>query len=125
MFGFILIETIADNQLFSFHLQKSKKKPADGRFDSSLKNGFMTDGLWKHVRHPNFAAEQAIWVSLYFFGIAASGEWLNWTISGSVLLILLFLGSSDFTENISKSKYPAYEEYKKQIPRFLPIRLKK
>jgi len=125
MFGFILIETIADNQLFSFHLQKSKKKPADGRFDSSLKNGFMTDGLWKHVRHPNFAAEQAIWVSFYFFGIAASGTWLNWTIGGPVLLILLFLGSSDFTESISKSKYPAYEEYKKHIPRFLPIKLKK
>lgn len=124
MFGFILIETIADNQLYNFHQQKKKQIPADERFSQSLVKGFMVDGFWKHVRHPNFAAEQAIWVSFYFFSISASGQWLNWTISGSILLILLFVGSSEFTENISKSKYSGYEEYIKQIPRFIPLRIK-
>ena len=124
MFAFIMIETLADNQLFSFHLQKKQKVPHDGRFPDSLKNGFMTEGLWKYVRHPNFAAEQSIWVSFYFFGVAASGQWINWTISGPVLLILLFLGSSEFTESISKKKYPAYQQYKSKLPRFIPIRLR-
>lgn len=121
MLTFIIIETIADNQLFSFHLQKRQNKSQDGRFTNSLRNGFMTDGLWKYVRHPNFAAEQSIWVSFYFFGVAASGEWFNWSISGAILLILLFLGSSDFTESISISKYPAYKAYKKKLPRFIPL----
>lgn len=121
---FILIETIADNQLFAFHLQKQNKTPRDGRFDNSLKNGFMIDGLWKHVRHPNFAAEQLIWVSFYFFSVTASGEWFNWTLSGAVLLILLFVGSSQFTETISKNKYPAYEGYQENVPKFIPITLK-
>ena len=124
MFMFILIETIADNQLFDFHLQKQKKMAHDGRFNSSLEKGFMIDGLWKYVRHPNFAAEQSIWVSFYFFSVAASGEWINWTLSGPVLLILLFIGSSQFTENISKQKYPAYEDYQENVPKFIPITLK-
>lgn len=124
MFMFILIETIADNQLFDFHLQKQKKIAYDGRFNSSLEKGFMIDGLWKYVRHPNFAAEQSIWVSFYFFSVAASGEWINWTLSGPVLLILLFVGSSQFTENISKQKYPAYEDYQENVPKFIPITLK-
>lgn len=124
MFMFILIETIADNQLFDFHLQKQKKMAHDGRFSSSLEKGFMIDGLWKYVRHPNFAAEQSIWVSFYFFSVAASGEWINWTLSGPVLLILLFVGSSQFTENISKQKYPAYENYQENVPKFIPITLK-
>lgn len=117
---FILIETIADNQLFDFHLQKQNKIPRDGRFESSLKNGFMIDGLWKYVRHPNFAAEQMIWVSFYFFSVVASGEWINWTLSGAVLLVLLFVGSSQFTESISKKKYPDYEKYQKNVPKFIP-----
>ena len=121
---FILIETIADNQLFAFHLQKQNKAPRDGRFENSLKNGFMIDGLWKHVRHPNFAAEQLIWVSFYFFSVTASGEWINWTLSGAVLLVLLFVGSSQFTEAISKNKYPAYEGYQKNVPKFIPVTLK-
>lgn len=121
---FITIETVADNQLFSFHLQKRKLKNNNGKFNSSLNKGFMTDGLWKYVRHPNFAAEQAIWVSFYFFGVGASGQWFNWTILGPVLLILLFAGSSEFTESISSSKYPEYIDYRKSTPRFLPIPLR-
>ena len=124
MLLFVLIETIADNQLFDFHLQKQKKVPVDNRFTKSLEKGFMVDGLWKYVRHPNFAAEQSIWVSFYFFGVAATGQWINWTIAGPALLILLFVGSSNFTENISRKKYSAYEEYKQTTPKFIPGILK-
>lgn len=124
MLLFILIETIADNQLYNFHLQKQNKIPHDNKFSNSLKKGFMMDGLWKHVRHPNFTAEQSIWVSFYFFGVAASGQWFNWTLTGPVLLILLFAGSSSFTESISKRKYPFYENYILKVPKFIPLRLK-
>ena len=124
MFLFIMIETIADNQLYNFHLQKQNKISRTDKFANSLNNGFMIDGMWKYVRHPNFAAEQSVWVSFYFFGVAASGQWLNWTLSGPVLLILLFIGSSDFTESISKQKYPQYQNYQKIIPKFIPVNLK-
>lgn len=117
---FLVTETIADNQLFAFQQQKQMKAPVTGEFDKSLEKGFMIDGLWKYVRHPNFISEQLIWVSFYLFAVAASGEWLNWTIIGAVLLILLFMGSSGFTEGISQKKYPEYVQYKKNVPRFIP-----
>lgn len=121
MFLFILIESVADNQLYEFHQQKRHKIPVNGKFDNSLSKGFMIDGLWKYVRHPNFISEQFIWISFYFFGVAASGAWINWTISGPVLLVLLFMGSSGFTESISMKKYPEYQSYKQDVPRYIPL----
>ena len=39
----------------------------------------------------------------------------------SVLLIILFKGSSDFSEEITESKYPEYKAYKERTPRFIPF----
>jgi steroid 5-alpha reductase family enzyme len=119
MLLFLAVETVADNQLFRFQKMKKQRTGSDGLYITSLKNGFMSEGLWRYVRHPNFAAEQAIWISFYLFSAAASGQLLNWTLAGSFLLVLLFLGSSEMTERISSSKYPAYAGYKKEVPRFL------
>ena len=116
---FLVIETIADNQLFSFHKLK-KQGSKGGLYKLSLERGFMSEGLWKYSRHPNFISEQAIWICFYVFSIAASGEFLSWTLSGSVLLVLLFAGSTMMTENISRSKYPEYDNYRKEVPRFIP-----
>ena len=121
MFFFILMETIADNQLHVFQIQKRHVILPTGKYNKSLKVGFLSEGLWKLMRHPNFTAEQAIWVSFYFFGVAATGQWINWTLSGSLLLILLFMGSSEFTESISMQKYPDYMNYKHRVPKFIPL----
>lgn len=121
---FIVTETIADNQLYNFQQQKQKKEPETGEFTNSLAKGFMIDGFWKYVRHPNFISEQLIWVSFYFFGVAASGIWINWTMAGPILLILLFMGSTAFTESISLKKYPEYSAYKQSVPKYIPINLK-
>jgi steroid 5-alpha reductase family enzyme len=120
MLLFIVIETISDNQLFRFHKIKKGVITADGIYTESLKKGFMTEGLFRFVRHPNFASEQAIWISFYFFGVAASGRWINLTIAGPLLLVLLFTGSSELTEKISSKKYPEYAAYKKAVPKFIP-----
>jgi len=120
MLIFIIIEGVADTQLFRFHQQKRKAVADDGRFTESLKKGFMTDGLWRFVRHPNFASEQCIWISFYFFGVAASGKWINFTAAGAVLLVLLFVGSTILTEKISSSKYPDYQKYQEDVPKFIP-----
>ncbi len=117
---FIFIEGTSDNQQFRFHKLKRQAPGSDGLYSKSLKNGFLSEGLWQYVRHPNFVSEQAIWISFYLFSVAASGKWLNWTLAGSVLLVLLFIGSSEMTERISSSKYPAYADYKKKVPKFLP-----
>ena len=120
MLLFIVTETIADNQQFRFQQLKRNFEGSEGQYSESLKSGFLSLGLWRFVRHPNYTSEQAIWISFYLFGVAASGRWINWTIAGPLLLVLLFRGSTSFTENISSKKYPGYAVYKKNVPLLLP-----
>jgi steroid 5-alpha reductase family enzyme len=120
MLLFIFIEMVADYQQFRFQTLKRQKHEKEGLFSISLKKGFISEGLWRFARHPNYASEQAIWISFYLFGVAASGKWINWTISGPLLLVLLFLGSTKLTELISADKYPGYAGYQKKVPKFIP-----
>lgn len=118
MLGFIVLETIADQQQWNFQQEKYRRIKAGEPLDGDYAQGFCASGLWARVRHPNYASEQAIWLSFYLFGVAATGHWLNWSLAGAILLMLLFLGSSDFSETISAGKYPGYAEYQQKVPRF-------
>lgn len=123
--GFICYETIADEQQWKFQTEKWKminsgKKLAD--LPEPYCKGFNTTGLWSVSRHPNYLAEQGIWISFYIFSIAAGAGIANWSGVGAVLLVLLFQGSAWLGEMISSSKYPAYAEYKKKVCKFLPIK---
>jgi steroid 5-alpha reductase family enzyme len=120
MLLFIVIETVADNQQFRFRKLKRHTEAKEELLTGVLKKGFITDGLWQFVRHPNFVSEQAIWISFYLFSVAASGKWINWTLAGSLLLVLLFMGSTALTERISSEKYPDYAAYQKEVPKFFP-----
>jgi steroid 5-alpha reductase family enzyme len=120
MLTFIITESIADNQLFKFHQEKKNPGKEENKYKESLKKGFLTEGLWRYARHPNFTSEQAIWICFYFFGVAASGQWINITLAGPVLLVLIFIGSSQLTESISSKKYPGYTVYQKEVPKFIP-----
>ena len=85
-----------------------------------MDRGFNTSGLWRFSRHPNFAAEQTIWVILYIWGCYRSGTYLNWTVCGMVSYLLVFQGSTPITEFISEGKYPEYKFYQQRVGRFLP-----
>jgi steroid 5-alpha reductase family enzyme len=117
---FITIESVADNQQFRFQKLKRQKENSAGLFIKSLKSGFLSEGLWRYVRHPNYASEQAIWLCFYLYSVTASGRLFNLTLAGPILLILLFLGSTKLTESISNGKYPDYHIYIKEVPKFIP-----
>ena len=116
----VVIEFIADKQQYVFQTEKHRRMNA-GEPLGDYEKGFIDTGLWGIVRHPNYAMEQAIWVIFYFFSVIATHEWINWSIVGSALLIILFKGSSDFSEEISAGKYPAYKDYQSRVPRFIPF----
>ena len=80
----------------------------------------MTSGLFKYSRHPNFFFEQAQWWVLFLLGASASGSLAQWTVVGPVLLTLLFVGSTSFTEKISLSKYPEYAQYQRETSAIVP-----
>ena len=56
----------------------------------------------------------------YGFAVAATGVWLHWTVAGAVLLTLLFIGSTVFTESISRSRYPDYDDYRRRTSMLIP-----
>jgi steroid 5-alpha reductase family enzyme len=124
MMVFIVAEGTADNQLFKFQQEKQTGKMG-AQYGESLKKGFLTEGLWKFSRHPNFASEQGVWICFYFFGVAASGKWINSTLLGPALLVLIFMGSTKLTESISAGKYPDYKEYQESVPKFIPLIFKR
>lgn len=117
---FLVLESIADEQQYKFQREKYRRIAANETLTEPYSNGYISSGLWRFVRHPNYAGEQAIWISFYLFSVAATGQWINWSMTGCILLILLFIGSSNFSEEISAKKYPDYKQYQKRVPRFLP-----
>lgn len=123
MLGFIIYETIADEQQWAFQTTKWKmikegKKLED--LPAPYNKGFNTTGLWGVSRHPNYFAEQAVWCCLYLFTVAGGIGIVNWSMIGAILLIVLFLSSSAFAEEISASKYPEYARYCQTVSRFFP-----
>ena len=123
MFGFILWETIADEQQWAFQTAKWKMIKEGRKLEelpAPYNKGFNTVGLWNRSRHPNYFAEQSIWACFYLFSIGAGMGILNWSVIGALLLVVLFQGSSSLAEEISGGKYPEYEKYCASVPRFFP-----
>ncbi len=111
--GLLVGETIADQQQWNFHAAKRAGGP-------DFRPRFLQTGLWRFSRHPNFFFEQAQWWALFFFGAVAAGSVFQWTVLGAVLLTTLFIGSTIFTESITKSKYPEYADYQATTSPIIP-----
>lgn len=109
-------ETVADQQQWNFQAWKKAELGA-GRTPNPR---FLQTGLFRFSRHPNFFFEQAQWWCLFIFGAVAAGSLLQWTVLGAVLLTLLFVGSTIFTENITRSRYPEYADYQRVTSPIVP-----
>lgn len=77
-------------------------------------------GLWGYSRHPNFAAEQSIWLFFYQWSCFATKSLYNWTAVGPSFLVLIFQSSTWLTELITAGKYPEYTGYRQAVGMFLP-----
>lgn len=117
---FIIVESIADNQQFCFQSEKYRRKNAGERLTGEFADGFKQSNMFAIVRKPNYASEQAIWISFYLFSVAATGRAWNWSAVGWICLCLLFQTSGWFTERLTRSKYPKYDEYMKRVPLYVP-----
>ena len=120
---FVCLEALADRQQWLFQTEKHRLLAKGGKLPTAYAQGFVNRGLWARVRHPNYACEQAVWIVFYLFSVVASGQWLNWSITGVLLLIILFRSSSQLSEQISARKYPEYRDYIATVPRFIPYKL--
>ena len=108
-------ETIADRQQWDFHREKARRRATDEPGPE-----FLTTGLFRFSRHPNFFCEISMWWCIWLFSYAA-GIPAYLGLVGPVVLTLLFQGSTTMTENITRSKYPTYAQYQRTTSRLLPL----
>ena len=110
--GAIVIEAIADRQLWKF----TRQKPRSGEI--------MTRGLWAYSRHPNYFGEIMFWWGIYLFGLAAARAYW-WTVIGPVLVTVLFtVVSVPLMDKRNLAKRPGYAAIKRKYRLFSPGSLK-
>jgi len=124
MLAFIAISWVADQQQWNYQQAKAQyhktaQVPA-GFVQEDLDRGFLTKGLFAYSRHPNFASEQGVWLTLYLWSCAVVGTGYNWSGVGAGAYVLLFQTSTWLTELLSSDKYPEYKMYQKKVGKFLP-----
>ncbi|KAJ5751782.1 hypothetical protein N7520_008699 [Penicillium odoratum] len=125
---FIAIAYFADQQQWNFQTAKHEylnnariPEPFKDQYaPEDLERGFVVSGLWSWSRHPNFVAEQAVWLTMYLWSAYRTENYLQWTGLGVLGYLAIFQGSTRLTEDISASKYPEYSEYQARVGRFLP-----
>lgn len=114
--------------------------------EHDVKTGFVTKGLWAWSRHPNFAAEQMFWWLMVAFPLFTTPGSLDLPhidvlfskstytsiaafrdvysslepIWPGIVISMLFLGSTAFTEWITKRKYKTYAAYQDRVGMFSP-----
>lgn len=119
---FVIITALADNEQYAFQTEKYRLKNAGIVLTSQFSDGFKRTGLFGIVRKPNYAGEQGVWVSFYLFSVGAfNGQKIvNWSLTGCIMLSILFQGSGWLTEQITLGKYPKYAEYQSEVPLYVP-----
>jgi len=105
--AFLAGETVADQQRWNFH----RRSPGGGVLDT---------GLYRWSRHPNYFFEISQWWVVFGFAALAAGTVLLPTVLGAVLLTLLFIGSTVFTESITASRHPGFADYKRRTSMIVP-----
>ncbi|KAF9453448.1 DUF1295-domain-containing protein [Macrolepiota fuliginosa MF-IS2] len=165
--GILAFEFTADNQQYAFQTYKhaflarekgdkhfasyvAEKQWPLARLDwtpSDARRGFVTKGLWRYSRHPNFACEQSFWWVITLFPLLASSppnlpsfpslsdpsirnaallaffKQCGLLLLPALALSVLFVSSTIFTESITKKKYPAaYSAYQKRVGMFVPFK---
>jgi len=122
-FIFICIETAADQTQWNFHI--AKKAAQDGKkfsdkYINDVKNGFLSRGLFRFSRHPNYFGELGFWWSIWLTALSIIGDFSRSGFFGPIMLTILFIGSTIFTESITGGKYPKYKEYKAGTSPIIP-----
>lgn len=104
----IFYESIADNQLKKFIMDKSNQ------------GKIMNRGLWKYSRHPNYFGEIIQWWGIWFISIQSGYWWLS--IIGPITITFLITKVSGIPlAEKSMSAKPGWDKYKKETSSLIPI----
>jgi steroid 5-alpha reductase family enzyme len=110
----LAIETVSDSQKAAFKGMDKNR----GRFISS--------GLWRYSRHPNYFGEMLVWWGIFVYALPFLHGWAFAVVIGPIFLtlLLLFVSGIPLLEKSAEEKYgpdPAYREYKRRTSVLLPL----
>jgi steroid 5-alpha reductase family enzyme len=112
----LVLETVSDFQKFFWKIKGNK--------------GFISKGLWKYSRHPNYFFEYTFWIFFYAFTIITSINNLNYyyilgLIGPIVIIATLYKASGvPILEKNGFAKYgtdPSYLQYLDKTPCVIPF----
>jgi len=108
---------------FMFEVMADAQKSA---FKKAGNRGFISSGVWKYSRHPNYFGEALLWWGLFVFTLPSLTGSLLFAVIGPVFitLLLLFVSGVPLLEKSADAKYgsdPAYQEYKRRTSVFVPL----
>jgi steroid 5-alpha reductase family enzyme len=114
--GFLL-EAAADNQKFTFRTVPENKQK------------YITTGVWRYSRHPNYCGEILMWVAMAACATACAAQggekqlYAGWVSPAFTALLLLRVTGVPQVEAAGAAKWgadPAYQHYMKGTSRILP-----
>ncbi len=110
----LVIETAADAQKSSFKAKEENRER------------FITSGLWRYSRHPNYFGEMLVWWGLFVYAVPFLHGLAFAVVIGPVFitLLLIFVSGIPLLERSAEAKYgddPAYREYKRATSILVPL----
>jgi protein-S-isoprenylcysteine O-methyltransferase Ste14 len=85
-------------------------------FTLKYRQGLITDGMFKYVRHPNYLGEMMSYASYALL----AGHWIPWLVLAYWWTTVFFVGMLLIESSLSR--YPEWEAYKARTGRLLPWR---
>jgi steroid 5-alpha reductase family enzyme len=109
-----VVEAAADAQKSAFKANDANR----GRF--------ITTGLWRYSRHPNYFGEILVWWGLFVYAVPFLHGAAFAVVVGPVFitLLLLFVSGIPLLERSADEKYgddPAYRDYKRRTSILVPL----
>jgi steroid 5-alpha reductase family enzyme len=110
----LVVEAVSDAQKSAF------KKTPHGR------EGFVSSGLWRYSRHPNYFGEMLVWWGLFVYVVPFLSSAAFAVVIGPVYitLLLLFVSGIPLLEKSAAERFgddPAYLEYKRRTSALVPL----
>lgn len=115
LFGLgFLIETVADYQKKSFRAQPENK------------DKFITTGLWKYSRHPNYFGEILLWIGLYLpaSSVMRGRQWLSILSPVFIAFLITNISGVPLLEKHADQKWAEsneYQQYKEHTAKLIPF----
>lgn len=114
----LAFESVADTQKYRFKMKMENK------------GKFMSTGIWRFSRHPNYFGEMLVWWGIAFPGIFIfrGAQWLYFLGPLCITLLLLFVSGIPLLEKSADAKWggdEAYRRYKRTTSLLVPLPVRK